>query len=85
MKLFICSECQDVVKCASITRTCECGASWGKYLDDLNAVYGGKAIPLGFDNYSLFFATQHQPQVGLGKQFTAFVIPKKCPTFKKIT
>jgi hypothetical protein len=66
-------------------RWCSCGKVGGKYLDDeLYACYWGDyAIPLGFANSDLAEAVKNQPEAGLGERFTAFVIPKKCPTFLK--
>lgn len=64
---------------------CRCTNSYGMYAPDgLNALYGGQAVPLGFANSSLMFAINTQPESGDGQQFEAFVIPKQCPTFKKI-
>lgn len=83
MKLIFCKRCEDVIKCTNKCRTCQCGASGGQYLDDLNAVYWGKAVPLGFANSSLVYALRNQPQRGDGCRFEAFVIPKICPTFTK--
>lgn len=86
MKLLLCKNCQDVIRLVQEeTRTCRCGKVSGKYLDDLNAVYSGKeAVPLGFANSSLVEALRNQPEEGWGKEFTAFVIPKKCYTFEKV-
>jgi hypothetical protein len=85
MKLFFCPICQDVLKCQKLNRTCHCGASGGRYTDNLSAVYWGKAIPLGFANSSFARALRNQPKTGLGEPFEAFVIPKRCPTFKHVT
>lgn len=82
MKLLFCPQCQDIVRLFRKTRRrCECGACSGQYLDELNAVYSGPAIPLGFSNPSFVDALHHQPQEGWGRNFEAFVIPKICPTF----
>ena len=81
MKLIFCPQCYDVVKLDSMERTCKCKASYGYYEDDLNAVYGGAAVPLGFANASLVKAVRNQPDSGMGENFEAFVIPKSCPTF----
>jgi hypothetical protein len=83
MKLILCKECGDIVKCLRYKRYCDCGASWGQYTDDLNAIYGGKALPLGFANSSLVSAVSNQPASGMGQVFEAFVIPKQCPTYKE--
>lgn len=85
MKLIFCSHCSDVFKLhLGKTKKCGCGRSWGQYGDYLNATYGGLAVPLGFANPSLVEAMKGQPIDGDGKTFTAFVIPKNCPTFKKV-
>lgn len=66
-------------------RSCKCGHATGHYLDDNNAVYiGGDAVPLGFANSTLVKAVYKQPIEGMGERFEAFVIPVKCPTFKKV-
>lgn len=86
MKLVLCKKCQDVVRLTSEMRQCKCRASGGCYIDDIQAVYWGEeAVPLGFDNPSLVYAIQHQPETpGVGRKFEAFVIPKVCDTFKKV-
>ena len=85
MKLILCRSCQDVFKLSSTEiRFCACGKCSGLYLDDnLNArYYGEDAIPIGFANSSLASAIKSRPEDGQGFIFTAFVIPKKCDTFK---
>jgi len=85
MKLIFCPKCFDVFRIyQKITRECRCGKSWGTYIDNLNATYGGNAVPLGISNFSFTNALGNQPtNGGAGKKFEAFVIPKKCKTFKK--
>lgn len=83
MKLIFCPKCEDIVKCQKSGRTCQCGASGGRYIDNLNAVYWGEAIPLGLANSSFVTALRLQPENGLGSRFEAFVIPKTCLTFIK--
>lgn len=80
MKLIICPTCNDLFRLTQSYRSCECGESGGNYVDDLYAVTYGKAIPIGFINDSFIRAIKNQPESGMGKEFTAFVIPKKCPT-----
>lgn len=41
-------------------------------------------MPLGISNPSFVDALKKQPEEGMGCRFEAFVIPKKCPTLKKI-
>jgi hypothetical protein len=86
VKLVLCRSCQDVFKLVYDKRTCLCGKTWGRYLEDgLHAVYGGEsAIPLGFANDSLATAIAFQPtKVTSGFRFEAFVISKKCATMVK--
>jgi hypothetical protein len=86
MKLLLCLDCQDVIRLIQEDeRTCRCGNSGGKYTNDLDAYYFGEnAFPIGFANSSLVIALKNQPESGVGKTFEAFVIPKNCPTYKKI-
>lgn len=83
MKLLLCTECQDVIRLIDIKRTCRCGKIGGKYTDNINAIYfGDTAIPIGFANSTLIKAINNQSKEGAGENFTAFVIPKFCPTLK---
>ena len=87
MKLILCPKCQDILKVGldqDHAAFCRCRLSWGYYAGDLIAYYGGKAVPLGFDNSSLAKSIQTQPADGLGRRFDAFVIPRKCDTFIKL-
>ena len=85
MKLLYCNSCRDIVKLHRTTTTCHCGESGGHYKQDgLNAIYYGPAIPLGFANSSFTEARDTQPEFGMGTTFTAFVIPKVCPTMELV-
>ena len=84
MKLIYCKECRDIVRLRGELRWCECGASMGRYTGVWDAEIGGSAIPLGFDSLDFFIAIEERPERGLGKEFTAFVIPKKCSTVEVI-
>jgi hypothetical protein len=84
MKLLVCLECQDVFNLRYETKACSCGKSSGKYFEDgLHAEYQGPCLPLGFANSSFIKALKEQPQRDWGKEFTAFVIQKECPTMKR--
>ncbi|WP_192894616.1 hypothetical protein [Paenibacillus contaminans] len=86
MKLLVCTECLSVFSLDIQIKRCQCGAVIGRYLDDVTAIYSGDdAIPIGFNNTSLFKAIKDQPTDGLGLKFKAFVIPKECSTFHKQT
>jgi hypothetical protein len=84
VKLLLCLKCNDIFNLDYEEKRCKCGQTKGKYLDTFNAIYEGeKAIPLGFANFSFANAIRNQPSEGLGERFTAFTIPKVCPTFVK--
>lgn len=84
MKLLLCLECNDIFNLDMSEKSCSCGRSKGKYINQQIAEYTGEfALPLGFSNPSLIQAIKDQPIEGLGKEFTAFVIPKNCKTFLK--
>lgn len=87
MKLILCNNCKDVVSLQVKTkRNCKCGLCHAQYEENgLDAWYEGPATPLGFANSSLVMALLKQPQEGMGESFEAFVIPKECPTFTKLT
>lgn len=83
MKMIYCPTCHDVRKIGPERTACECGESWGWYMDELNAVYGGRAVPLGIDNVSLSRALREWPfDADIGMRFEAFVVPADCPTFR---
>lgn len=85
MKLLLCKECQDVIRLVDTKRTCKCGKVGGKYNNNLDAVYFGEmAVPLGFANSTLIRAIHNQPDEGIGENFTAFVIPRVCSTYKLV-
>ena len=53
MKLIFCPDCQDVFKLDFEFRTCKCGKSSGRYIDNTNAVVNGYGISLAIGNGSL--------------------------------
>ena len=83
MKLIYCPECKSITSLSRVPKFCDCKLSGGWYRDNLNAEIWGNAIPLGINNTSFLSALQHRPKEGLGKAFTAFVIPKKCSTVRE--
>ena len=85
MKLLYCNLCKDTFSLSYTTKTCQCGETGGHYeADGLNAQYYGNATPLGFTNDTFNHARERQPEWGNGFEFTAFVIPKVCPTMVHI-
>lgn len=84
MKLILCRRCQDIVKALPEWRSCSCGKSKARYIDDLHAEYMGPCIPIGLDNNSMLLAIRVRPKTGLGSGFKAFVIPEVCKTFTRI-
>lgn len=84
MKLLLCLECNDMFNLDLKVKMCSCGKTKGQYIDNLYAIYeGDSAMPIGISNPSLKEAIINQPDKGLGKEFTAFTIPRSCPTFIK--
>lgn len=84
MKLIFCTECKDLLCIRKEKTFCHCKASWGKYLDNLQAEFGGEAVPLGIDNSSLVRALRNKDKASAEKgiNFTAFVISSTlCETF----
>lgn len=62
MKLILCTECQDVVKMSVVNwRTCMCGKSAGRYLEDEDSaeIYGS-AIAIGMLNSSIVSAIHNR-------------------------
>jgi hypothetical protein len=85
MKLLLCGSCYDIFNLDFDLKKCKCGETERRYLDELNATYkGNNTIPVGFSNPSLAKAISNQSQEAMGEEFTAFIIPKECPTFKKV-
>lgn len=81
MKLVYCPACGDIFKLAFGSQVCFCGLSGGFYHEDgLNATVTGQAIPIGIANSTFVKALANRPEEGMGEEFKAFVIPKKCPT-----
>ena len=86
MKLIMCRRCHDIVRLRSFKKRCSCGRAWGQYTGAVLAIYGGVGtIPLGITNDSLEDAIAAQPEVGNGRLFTAFVIPRKCYTMEFVS
>lgn len=85
MKLLMCLKCFDVFSLTKKVRTCSCGETKGKQLEDgLNAVYSGECVPLGMTNTSLSDAAKNQKNEGEGVAFEAFVMPRASETMRKV-
>ncbi len=82
MKLIFCPKCNDIFRLTGTCRKCECKNSYGYYVNNLCAVIGGDAIPLGIENSSFVAALRNRPEKTWGYNFEAFVIPKSCPTIR---
>ena len=93
MKLLFCKECNSIFNLTIAEKTCECGKTKGKYVDNLNAEYSGPGIPLGFSNNSLIRAIKIQEMLNelekdnpkvccKGEEFTAFTIPQWADSIK---
>ena len=99
MKLILCEKCCDVVSLRlGVDRSCECGESGGRYVDNLNAEVWGPCFKLGFANSTLVSALRLQKHSGdsaekmryasgvvtKGRDFQAFVIPESASTMKRV-
>ena len=85
MKLIFCPACHDVVKCTFVFRTCQCGKSWGKYIDMYEVEVGGRTIVLGLDNNDLLQGLRSIPKEGKGPSVRAWVFAQKSDKIRKIT
>ena len=84
MKLIYCKKCMDIILLTPEIRECSCGECAGFYEDDINAVVSGPCICLGFANDGFVEAIRNRPETGVGKEFVAFVIPKKVGTIRYV-
>ena len=84
MKLIYCITCGDVFNLSKELKTCGCGKSYGKYINDLFAEVSSDSIALGFVNNSFADAITNRTLINdRGENFTAFVIPAICRTIKR--
>jgi hypothetical protein len=75
-------------------KSCDCGKTKGKYINNIYAEFTGNAQPIGFSNpsfrqgYTLQKIEDKKPKkVGeccKGVEFTAFFIPKNATSINKI-
>ena len=65
-------------------RECKCGESHGCYVDSINAIIGGEAVPIDIDNNCFSTALFFRPDEGTGRYFDAFVIPRICDTVEEV-
>lgn len=83
MKLIFCPFCQDIFNLKIEMKTCSCGKSFGKYVDDVNAEISKDSIPLGFINTTFVKAIKEiHPNTFEGYRFIAFIIPRNASTIK---
>lgn len=78
MKLILCTICSDLVRLFGDCRECRCGASWGRYVDNVQAEIGGKAIGVAIGNESFHraFARREAEWPREGRQFVGwFMVP----------
>jgi len=95
MKLLLCMKCSDIFSLTFEDRTCKCGETSGKYIDDLNAEIKGECMPIGFANSSFINALKMQEIENKhydgnkdtcckGQEFTAFIIPEWAKSVKRV-
>lgn len=83
MKLLYCRECDDVVRLLDDERTCMCGATKGRYLDEKNAVFSGPAEPFAISNSQFAVAVQLRKEHGI-LPFGAWTTPIQAENFRSI-
>lgn len=84
MKLLLCLKCSDIFSLRTdAERSCVCGKTKGKYIDNLNTEISGPCMPIGFKNSSFIdslkmqrIENKHQqdPTCCPGVDFVAFFI-----------
>ena len=84
MKLLYCTECHDIVLLTYNLRHCECKKCYGFYADEINAIFCGPGVCVGFNNKSFLDALRNQPEEGMGECFEAFIIPKTVSSIRKV-
>tara|TARA_R110001583_G_scaffold1210_1_gene10103 strand:- start:280 stop:591 length:312 start_codon:yes stop_codon:yes gene_type:complete len=95
MKLLFCKECTAVFSLSYKEKSCDCGKTKGRYRDQMNVVYQGPAMPIGFNNSSFMSTVAIQSLLELkekdnpdvcckGEEFTAFTIPAWAKSITKI-
>jgi hypothetical protein len=88
MKLIFCPYCRDIRKLQLKVMTyCNCGKSYGQYLDNHKAEMNKEAIPVGIGIRSFYRALNHRP-ILTGylpeSRIEAFLIEDNCPTISII-
>lgn len=99
MKLILCEMCSDIVALKIGTgRSCSCGQSGGRYINNLDAEVWGPCFKIGFANASFIEALRAQKfegdsketmiygyeRVTKGRDFQAFIIPESAETMKRV-
>ena len=84
MKLLYCLECHDVVRLFRNSRSCECGATGGQYVDDNNAEVFGEGIPFAIATDEFDAAIAGRTEDWPGVWFRGFVIPFTAKTIVKV-
>ncbi len=85
MKLLLCPKCYDIVKLQFSTRSCQCGASSGKYLPDgLLAVVSPDAMVIGIDNHMMKRAVMARRSPDSGhRTLAAWLMAEDAPNVRR--
>ena len=96
MKLLMCLKCSDIFNLTYSLKTCSCGESSGRYLNELDAEIKGNCKAIGFSNGTFIKAYKLQKieddaQLKTGKNsccdgqnFGAFFIPESATSIKRV-
>lgn len=87
MKLLLCPKCSDVFSLSYEIKTCSCGHTIGRYIDDDYSRVHGIAeycggFPIVFKNDSLLEAIRNQPETGKGVEFISFIASDESILFR---
>jgi hypothetical protein len=85
MKLLFCAECTDLVRLFGGRRSCRCGASAGRYLDEAQVEVSGPAVVLGVGNDDFQAAYRRLAEdPAHSHEFKGFTLPHPCSTVTRV-
>ena len=85
MKLIYCPSCKDVVKLRHEDRTCFCGKSGGRYINNVTVEIRGEAIPLciGWRSFLASIRNRHENNLYDSVEFKSWIPPLVSNTIRR--
>ena len=91
MKLILCPECMCIFRLSRDLKRCDCGISYGKYVDSSKVVISNSAVALAIHNEHLVIAYQKYKSAMEGKNNKRWATPikswimidKNCPNVER--